>query len=66
MTKGTYHLECPNPSDPDLELALHTLDIFDLHALPPTSACWFPPEKQELLCHAYRIAVEFVAPNISA
>lgn len=53
----TYHLERPNPSNPDLELAFYTPDIVKLNTFPPATASWFPPEQQQLLSHADSVAV---------
>jgi hypothetical protein len=62
---GTYHLERPNSSYPDLKLAFYTPDIVKLNTFPPASASGLPPEQQQLLGHADSIAVrEVVTLNI--
>ena len=56
----TYHFECPDSPYPHLELALDTSDVFKLDTLPPAAASGFPPEEQQLLRHADRVAVSKV------
>ena len=53
----TYHLERPDSSNPDLELAFYTPDVVKFNAFPPAAASWFPPEQQQLLSHADSVAV---------
>lgn len=60
------HLQRPHSPNPYLELALDTLDILQLDALPPAPSGWFSPEQEQLLCHANGIVAHFVAPNVAA
>jgi hypothetical protein len=62
--RTTYHLQCPNPSNPNLKCTLNTLDILQINTLPPTSSCRFSPEKQELLGHTNRIVGEIVTADV--
>lgn len=62
----TYHLECPDPSNPDLEFALYSFDVLKLDALPPASTSWLPPKEQQLLRHANCTVVGYIAPDISS
>lgn len=61
----TYHFQRPDPPYPYLELALDASNVLKLHSLPPAATSWFPPEKEQLLRHAYSIAVSvFVALDV--
>lgn len=53
---GTYHLEGPDPADPNFDFAFNSVDIVQLNALPPTSSRWFPPKQKKLLGHSDIIA----------
>jgi DNA topoisomerase VI subunit B len=57
---STYHLESPNPPDPDFQLALNAPDILQLDTFPPASTCRLPPEQKELLRHPHGIAISKV------
>lgn len=52
----TYHLQRPHPTNPYLELSLHTLNVLELDSLPPASSCRLPPEQQQLLRHSHCVA----------
>jgi hypothetical protein len=60
------HLQRPHPSNPYLQLALNTLDVVQLDALPPASPRWLAPEQQQLLRHTHRIATHLVTADIAA
>lgn len=61
-----YHFECPHPTDPDLDLALNTVHILKLDALPPASPGWLSPEQKELLRHSNCIVVGGVSFGIGS
>lgn len=52
-----YHFQSPDPSDPHLELALHSSDVVELDTFPPASAGGFPPEQKQFLGHTDSVAV---------
>lgn len=60
----THHLKRPDTSDPDLQLAFHTLDVLQLDALPPASPGWLAPEKEQLLRHADGVAIGRLAADV--
>lgn len=40
----SYHFEGPDPPNPDLDLALNTLNLVEVHTLPPAAASRLSPE----------------------
>jgi hypothetical protein len=60
------HLQRPHSPNPYLELALDTLDVFQLNALPPAPPGRFSPEEEQLLSHANSVVAHFVAANVAA
>ena len=61
------HLECPHPTDPDLELLpLQTLDVLQLDPFPPATARRLSPKQKELLRHAHRAATHLITADIGA
>jgi len=64
----TYHLERPNPPNPNLQPSLHPLHILQIDTLPPTPSRRLPPEKQQFLRHADGVAVgdAFAAFDVGA
>jgi hypothetical protein len=64
LKRNTYHLQRPNPSNPNLKFALHALNVVQLNTFPPTPPGWLSPEEEEFLCHAYCVVGEVVASDI--
>ena len=52
----TYHLQGPDPPDPDFQGSLDALDVLEVDAFPPASTSWLSPEQKKLLRHADRVA----------
>lgn len=64
---NTYHFKRPDSPNPDLQLALHALNIVKLNTFPPASPRRFAPEKQKFLRHSDGVAVSGrVATNVGA
>lgn len=57
VVANTNHFKRPDSPDPDLQLALHALNVVELNTFPPASPCRLAPEKKQLLCHSDGVAV---------
>lgn len=65
--RKTYHFECPDTANPNLELALYAIDIIKFDAFPPASSCRLSPEEEKLLRHSHHIGVgDFITLDIGA
>jgi hypothetical protein len=53
----THHFERPDSADPDFQCTGYTLNVLELHTLPPASPGRFAPEQEKLLCHANSVTV---------
>lgn len=63
---GTHHLQSPHSPYPNFQLSLHAVHVVELHTLPPAPARGFPPEEQQLLCHADGVAVRRLATDVGS
>lgn len=60
------HLERPDTTDPDFELARNAIYIFQLDTLPPASSGWLAPEQQQLLGHTHGSIVHVISSDVAA
>lgn len=60
ICEDSYHFKCPNTSDPNLELALNSLDALEIDTFPPATSCRFSPEEEEFLSHTDSVTARWI------